>query len=92
MFMEEDDLFGGTPEKKYFDIIFNANRNLVEGYLRENIDRIAALEMLLEEMLGEEKDIDQIIRNFILQHQDEIVKRRENLYVIGMGDILTQNE
>ncbi|OQX75019.1 MAG: hypothetical protein B6D59_00355 [Campylobacteraceae bacterium 4484_4] len=92
MFMEEDDLFGGTPEKKYFDIIFNANRNLVEGHLRENLDRIAALEMLLEEMLGEDKDVDQIIRNFIFQHQDEIAKRRDNLYIIGMGDILTQNE
>ncbi len=90
--MEEDDLFGGTPEKKYFDIIFNANRNLVEGHLRENVERIAALELLLEEMLGEEKDFDRILHNFTLEHSDEIARRRDNLYIGGMGDILTQNE
>ena len=93
MFMhDEDDLFGGSPEGKYFDIIFNANRNLVKNELINNLEKIAALELLLEEILGEDKDIERIIQNFILEHQDQIESRKNDLFIEGMGNILTQNE
>ena len=93
MFMhDEDDLFGGSPKSKYFDIIFNASRSLVENELVNNLEKIAALELLLEELLGEDKDIERIIHNFILEHQDQIESRKNDLFIEGMGNILTQNE
>ncbi len=92
MFLEDDDLFGGSPQKKYFDIIFNANRNLVEFALTENLEKMAAFEMLLEEMLGEDKDIAQIIQNYKLNNLDKIAEKVTSLYIEGMGDILTKNE
>ncbi len=92
MFLDDDDIFGGSPRKKYFDIIFNANRNLVEEELTTNLQKMAALEMLLEEMLGEEKDVMQIVQNYIWENQDRIDKKTTDLFIEGMGNILTKNE
>ncbi len=92
MFLEDDDLFGGSPSKKYFDIIFNANRNLVEFALTENLEKIAVLEMLMEEMLGEDKDLIQIIRNYSVNNMDKVSEKVTSLYIEGMGDILSKNE
>ncbi len=92
MFLEDDDLFGGSPSKKYFDIIFHANRNLVEFALTENLEKIAVLETLLEEMLGEDKDLIQIIRNYKVNNMNEISEKVTSLYIEGMGDILSKNE
>ncbi len=88
MFLEDDDLFGGSVQKKYFDIIFNANRNLVEYQLTTNLERIAALELLIDE--GE--NLDQILRKLSIEKSDEIAKSLEDLYITGMGDIVSQNE
>ena len=92
MFLEDDDLFGGSPSKKYFDIIFNANRNLVEFALTENLEKIAVLETLLAEMLGEEKDLIQIVRNYKVNNMDQVSEKVTSLYIEGMGDILSKNE
>jgi hypothetical protein len=92
MFLDDDELFGGSPKKKYFDIIFNANRNLVEDELTHNLQKIAALELLLEEMLGEDKDVMQIVQNFIWENQNKIEEKTTNLFIEGMGNILTKNE
>lgn len=92
MFLDDDDIFGGSPKKKYFDIIFNANRNLVEDELTNNLQKIAALELLLEDMLGEDKDVMQIVQNYIWENQNKIDEKTTNLFIEGMGNILTKNE
>ncbi len=91
-FGEDDDLFGGSPKKKYFDIIFNANRNLVENALSENLKRVVILEKLLEERLNESEDIDMLIRNYAISNIDDVESMLTDAYIAGMGDILTQNE
>lgn len=90
--LENDPLFGGSPRKKYMDIIFNANQNLVEEHLHDNIKYMSALELLLEDMLGEDKDIVQIVRNYMFENQTKIDERTKDLLIEGMGAILTQNE
>lgn len=93
MFLDDDDdIFGGSPRKKYFDIIFNANRNLVEDELSRNLEKLAAYELLFEEMMGEEKDIMQIIQNYIWENPDKVKEKQTSLFIEGMGDILTKNE
>jgi len=90
--LENDPLFGGTPRKKYMDIIFNANQNLVEEHLYQNIRYMAGLELLLEEMLGEGKDVVQIVKNYMFENESKIDDRTNDLLIDGMGQILTQNE
>jgi len=94
MFLEDDDLFGGTPEKKYFDIMFNANRNLVEHYMTANLQKIVVLEKMLEKHLDLEadEDVDLHIRRYVVNNQEEVDALVTNLYIVDMGNILTQNE
>jgi len=88
----DEDIFEGTPKGKYFDIVFHANRNVVENEIDSIMGKVAALELLLEEMLGEDKDIENIIRNYVFNHQNEIEDRKKNLYIESMGNILSQSE
>jgi hypothetical protein len=89
---DNDELFGGSPKKKYFDIVFNANRNLVEHSLSENLKRIAILERLLEDRLEEGESVDMLIRNFAIENMDEVESMLVDMYITHTGDILTQNE
>ena len=91
MFLEDDDIFGGSPKKKYFDIIFNANQNLVEGHLDYSLQKMATLELMLEKIMNEE-ELEKKIIEFKVEHEDELAKRIEDLYITGMGDIVSQNE
>jgi len=92
MSLENDNLLGRNSREKYFDIIFNTSRNLVEDELASNLHKIAALELLLEDVLGKDKNIGQIVQNYTVENNDTIVARQTNLFIAGMGNILTKNE
>jgi len=91
MFLEDDDIFGGTPSKKYFDILFVANRNLVEDNLTQRLNYTAALEMLVAKHYGEE-EFEKITKTFIFENQDAIDQRTHNMMIEDMGDIASRNE
>jgi len=91
MFNEEDQLFGGSPEKKYFDIIFNASKGLVENQLTTNLEKIVIMEKMLEEIFPDE-NLDTKIKNYIVHNQDEVAGMLTNQYIVDVGNILTQNE
>jgi len=92
MWLEDDDIFGGKPEDKFFDIVYNANRNLVQNELIDALSKSAAMELLLEEMLGEDKDVEGIIANYIMNNTDKVNDRINDLYIGMTGNILSQNE
>ncbi len=91
-FQEDDNLFGGTAEKKYFDIIFNANRSVVENELTNNLKRMNVLENLVNERLKEGEDLEQLVKSYMANHIDDTESELKNAYIAGMGDILTQAE
>jgi hypothetical protein len=92
MFLDDDDIFGGSPEKKYFDIMFNANQNLVGYYMTKNLEKIIALENMLKEHVGEDADINQLVLNYKMSNQDLMEHELTNAYIADMGDIVSQNE
>ncbi len=92
MWLDDDDIFGGSPEGKFFDIVYNANKNLVQNELVKHISKSAAMELLLEELLGDDKDIEGIIANFSANNSDKVLSRTNDLYIEMTGNILTQNE
>ncbi len=92
MWLEDDDIFGGKPEDKFFDVLYNANRNLVQNELINAVSKSVAMELLLEEILGDDKDIEGIISNYIVNNTDKVNTRINDLYIEMMGNILSQNE
>jgi len=48
MFKDVDDFLTGTPNSKFIDIVFNANRNIVSNELERVMTWLAAMELILE--------------------------------------------
>lgn len=87
----EDDIFGGTPKSKFFDIVYNANRNLVEFELENIIEKYVAMEHLLEEQMSE-FELENKIKSLILDNQDGINSAKNDFFIGFVGDVLTNNE
>lgn len=91
MFLDEDDIFGGSPKSKFFDIIYNANRNLVEFELEKLLERQVALEKLLEQNYNQD-EIENHIKNYIIDKPDTINEGKNDIFIGFVGDVLTNNE
>jgi hypothetical protein len=79
-----------TPKDKFFEIVFNANKNLVIEELEEVFKRLAALEILSEECFAEEAE--QKINEIVFNKSDELEEMENDLYIDTMSKILTKNE
>lgn len=88
-FDEEDSIFGGTPKSKFFDIVYNANRNLVEFELEKMVEKYVALEALLEQ---NNVDITHEVNTYILDNADSINSAKNDFFIGFVGDVLTNNE
>lgn len=90
LFEDEDDVFLGSPTSKLMDIIFNANNDVVRFDLENFMRRRAAMELFLEEQLGEDflKRVDQ----FAMSNQDEVNSKLKSLSIELMGEIVSKSE
>jgi len=90
--LNEDDFdmifTGGSPLKKFFDVLVHANRNVSEHEMDKLFARFAALEII-----AEQKDVDEkAIKAFMYDNQDEIESLKNSLYMTITADIVTQTE
>lgn len=90
MFEDEDDIFMGSPKSKFMDVVFNANNDIVRQELEIFIDKVAAMELMLAEHVGD--DIDKEVKRFALSHQSDVEMKAKSLYVELMGAVLSQSE
>ncbi len=90
LFEDEDDIFGGSPKSKFMDVVFNANNDIVREELANFIEKAAAMELMLEEYVGE--DIERAIQQYSIEHQKACDTKTKSLYVELMGAVLSQSE
>ncbi|MGB2553114.1 DUF2018 family protein [Campylobacter sp. MOP51] len=82
------DIFAQNPRDKFFDILFNANRNLVENEIEKLLEKFVAMSIYCEQ-----SGFNEIAQNaFITQNQTEIHDNLNDIYIGISGDILSQNE
>ncbi len=91
LFDDEDDIFQGSPRSKFMDIVYAANRDLVQNELERLMERMAVMEMLLQDQHGEDH-IDAVIHEATFSRADEVVDMTKNLYIISVGNVLSRNE
>lgn len=83
-----DDIFGGQPRDKFFDIVYNANRNIVENELEILFSELVALRELAESSGITQSQID----SFKALNLDAMESGLNDIYIDITGKILTQNE
>jgi hypothetical protein len=88
--IDEDDILTGSPRSKFFDMLFNANRNLVTDVMEEWIERFAAMEHLLRCEFGDE--FENKIQEVIYENPDAIEEGKNDFFIGKVGEILSQHE
>jgi len=78
-----------TPKEKFFEIIENANKNIVYEELEDVFKRLAALEILARECYGDE--VDQKINEVIFNKSSELEQEEMDFYIHTMANIVSKN-
>jgi len=86
---DENDIFSGSPKSKFFDVIFNANNDIVRNELEKLVYRLAAMEVAMEK---QGIDVDMAIKEVNYENGSEVEDAAKNIYIVTVGDILSQSE
>lgn len=82
------DIFSQNPRDKLFDILFNANRNLVQNELEKLLEKFVAMSIYCEKNGFDERALEA----FISGNQSQIYDGVNDICIALSGDILSQNE
>jgi flagellar motor switch protein FliM len=84
---DEDDIFGGTPVSKYWDIFRQISEDLQEHEFDGIIERIAVMEHMLSESHDYE-ELDKIIKRHAFANQGHIDELKKSLYMELAGQLI----
>jgi len=90
LFEDEDDVFLGSPVSKLMDIVFTANNDVVRFDLENFIRHRAAMEMLLDEHLGD--NFHEKVQRHMVENRDEVETKMKSLCIELMGEIVSKSE
>ncbi|MGD9969643.1 MAG: DUF2018 family protein [Sulfuricurvum sp.] len=87
LFEDENDIFAGTPQSKYWDIASQVSDEIFHYEFDRIVQRMAAMERLLMEHYDEEM-LSRVIDNHCLEHFSEIEMHKKSLYMELAGDLI----
>ena len=87
LFEDEDDIFGGSPQSKYWDIAMQVSEDLYRYDFDEILTKIAVMEKMLMQQHGEE-DLDKIVTRYALMNPEEIEAHKKSLYMEYAGRLI----
>jgi hypothetical protein len=88
--IDENDIFTGSPRSKFFDIFLSANKNLVEDVLEKNIEKFAAMELLLQDKL--KNKFEEEVNRMIFENPDAIEQGKNDFFISCVSEILSRHE
>ena len=87
LFEDENDIFAGTPQSRYWDIHSNLSKDLIQDEFDGMVQRIA----VMEAMLAEHHDIemlDQTIKSYALTNMSEVEELKKSVYMELAGQLI----
>jgi hypothetical protein len=85
---DEDDIFVGSPKSKYFDVARTANSEIVEEEFDKLLEKVAVMELLLSKDKDLDFDINDVVKQYVIQNLDKVEEMKKGLYVELTGDII----
>ncbi len=89
LFEDEDNIFIGTPKSKYWDFYNKLSPDLAEAEFDKIVEKIAALEMMLQETIHEE-ELNQRVKQYAIQNYDRMDEYKKSLYIELAAELLFQ--
>jgi phage host-nuclease inhibitor protein Gam len=87
LFEDEENIFGGTPKSKYWDIALQASDDLVKDEFDKVIQKFAAMEALLRESYSDD-ELQKKIEQYCFENSMEIEEHKKSLYIEFTGEIV----
>lgn len=87
LFEDENDVFGGSPKSKFWDITNQASDDLVKDQFDIFIEKYTIMENMLCEQHGEDK-LEQMIKQYALENSMEVEQDKKSTYVSLTGEIV----
>lgn len=87
LFEDENDIFGGTPRSKFWDIVRQANNDLIEDQFDIIFEKFAMMEMMLQKHYSDE-EIEKIMRSLPYTENSDLENQKKSLYIAFTGDIV----
>ena len=87
---DDDDIFFGSPKSKFFDILEQTHRDLVEDEIDKVIEKLAILELIISQDKDEDFDINSYLNEFKLDNLSEVNSAKKGLYMEFSGEIISR--
>jgi len=87
LFEDEDDIFAGTPESKYWDISAQLSHDLVKDEFDLIVERLAVMESMLSK-IHDYDDLDKTIKTYSLSNSIEIAELKKSVYMELAGQLI----
>jgi len=85
---DEDDIFMGSPKSKFFDVTRQASKDVVEDEIDKIIEKLAVLELMALDEKGEDFNINESIKKYILENKEKVNAMKKGLYIEFTGEII----
>ena len=87
---DDDDIFFGSPKSKFFDILEQTHRDLVEDEIDKVIEKLAILELIVSQDKDEDFDINSYLEEFKEKNKEDVKKKKKGLYMEFSGEIISR--
>jgi len=88
---DDDDFLVTSPAENFFNIARMANTDIVNHEVEKLFDRLATLEILLEEK-GLEEEFEQMLKTLPFNDTARFEDTKNSLFLEAVGAIVTQQE
>ena len=87
LFEDEDDIFAGTPESKYWDISAQLSQDLIKDEFDGIVERLAVMEAMLSETHNHD-DLDTIIKTYSIGNSMKVAELKKSVYMELAGQLI----
>ena len=87
LFEDEDDIFAGTPQSRYWDISGQLSEDLVKDEFDGVVERLAIMEAMLSETHDYE-DLDRTIKSYAVSNMTKVEELKKSVYMELAGQLI----
>ena len=87
LFEDEENIFGGSPQSKFWDIINQASDDLVKHEIDKFFEKFTAMEMIMTKEHGED-GLKRLIEDFSFNNSQELDFNKKSTYIELTGEVV----
>ena len=87
LFEDEEDIFAGTPESRYWDISGQLSQDLLKDEFDNIVERLAVMEAMLSETHDYE-NLDRTIKTYAITNFDKTAELKKSVYMELAGQLI----